>query len=79
MALDPEILAQFKAMGPCLSVGSEVWFITSRKLNVGKVSSKIIPGESVEVETASGKRVLNPEDVLLFATPKKGMGKRKGK
>lgn len=80
MAIDPEILQKFKKAGPCVSPGAEIWFLSGRKLNVGKIS-KITPGREVEVETATGKIILNPEDVLTFTQPIKAMGpvSKKGK
>lgn len=71
--LDPEILDKFKKSGPCLSKGKEIWWIAGKSLRVGTVR-RVLPGK-VEVETNSGKQVINPHDIFLTTT--KGMEKKK--
>lgn len=70
MAIDPEILQQFKQSGPCLSIGAELWTIQGRKLTVGTVTR--IFKDKVEVRGSGGLRTIDPADILIFTTPKKG-------
>jgi len=73
MPLDPEVLKQYKRMGPCLKPGAEIWYIQGRKLGVG-IIAKVLSGK-VEIRTRGGLRTISPKDVFMTTT--KGTKKKK--
>ena len=73
MPINPDVLAEFKLKGACVSVGKEAWWISGKKLKTG-IISKVLVGK-IEVKTAGDKQVLNPHDIFLTTTKGKGMEK----
>lgn len=55
--------------GECIRVGQDIWWVEGVNVKVG--IAKIIKEaeQTILVETNEGDRIINPKDVLIFASP----------
>jgi len=68
----PEYIQQYRAMGPCVRVGMEVWLIEGKRLTVGTVQS-IVPDSGIYIERADGTVFRTPGESVIMGEPEAAM------
>ena len=64
--ISPEYASSFRAMGPCLSVGMEVWAIEGKRLLVGEVT-EVVKGRGVYIRRVGGTVYRTPVQTVMLA------------
>jgi hypothetical protein len=62
---DESYITQYLTNGPCLKIGSEIWFIEGKKLSVGEVQK--IDEKGVYIRTATGIVFKTTAETILMA------------
>lgn len=66
-------VAQYASMGPCMSVGAEIWSIEGKRLLVGRVQS--IDDKGIWIERSDGTVFRTPMDSIMMQEPELAMTK----
>lgn len=64
-----EYVDQYLKMGGCVKIGSEIWYLAGKKLEIGVIESIDESGDVITVIVKGEPVKLSPMDKILFTEP----------
>lgn len=64
-----EFLSMYLEKGGCVKIGSEIWYLAGKKLEIGVIESIDEAGDVITVIVKGEPVKLNPMDKILFIEP----------
>lgn len=55
--------------GACIRKGQDIWWVEGVNVKVGIAKIISEADQTIVVETNEGDRIINPKDMLIFASP----------
>ena len=67
--IPPEYIDTFLKKGGCVKIGSEIWYIQAKRLQIGVIESVDPAGDNITVITKGKPVKLNPMASIVFTEP----------